>query len=84
MASLIKFCSFSSNGQILYALQVFSTIPNPHTFIYNTIMKGYLLNHLLRKCIILYSMILEEYLVPNSFTFPSVIRACSIEGTRSF
>ncbi|KAK4266011.1 hypothetical protein QN277_026989 [Acacia crassicarpa] len=80
MGRIIKFCSLSSNGDFPYALRVFCTIPNPDAFIYNTIIKGYLRNHLPRNCIMLYSLMLEESLVPNSFTFPSLIRACCVDA----
>ncbi|XP_028778360.1 pentatricopeptide repeat-containing protein At5g66520-like [Neltuma alba] len=80
MGRIIKFCSLSSNGNFPYAVRVFCTTPNPDVFIYNTIMKGYLQNHLPRNCILLYSLMLEESLVPNSFTFPSVIRACCVDN----
>lgn len=80
MGRIIKFCSLSSNGHFPYALRVFCTIPNPDAFIYNTVMRGYLGDHLPRNCILLYSLMLEESLIPNSFTFPSVIRACCVDN----
>ncbi|KAF7837637.1 pentatricopeptide repeat-containing protein [Senna tora] len=81
MGRIIKFCSLSPNGHLGYALRVFSTIPNPDTFVYNTIMRGYLQNHQPRNCILLYSQMLEESVIPNNFTFPSVIRACCVDNS---
>ncbi|KAJ7978731.1 Pentatricopeptide repeat-containing protein [Quillaja saponaria] len=80
MGRIIKFCAVSPNGNLDYALQVFNTIPDPDTFVYNTIMRGYLQSQLPRNCILLYLQMLEEYEEPNNFTFPSVIRACCVDN----
>ncbi|XP_061338869.1 pentatricopeptide repeat-containing protein At5g66520-like [Gastrolobium bilobum] len=77
MSRIITFCSLSKNGDLNYALRVFSTIPNPDTFLYNTLIKAYLHSQIPFNSILLYTHMLEQSLTPNSFTFPSVIRACS-------
>ncbi|KAF5452183.1 hypothetical protein F2P56_027210 [Juglans regia] len=77
MGRVVRFCAISKNGDLRYALQVFDTIPQPDTFIYNTIMRGYLQCQLPRNCVLLYSQMLHESVTPNGFTLPTVIRACS-------
>ncbi|XP_041000046.1 pentatricopeptide repeat-containing protein At5g66520-like [Juglans microcarpa x Juglans regia] len=77
MGRVVRFCAISKNGDLRYALQVFDTILHPDTFIYNTIMRGYLQCQLPRHCVLLYSQMLHESVTPNGFTLPTVIRACS-------
>ncbi|MCL7049079.1 hypothetical protein MKW94_024224 [Papaver nudicaule] len=76
MGRVIKFCAISNAGDMNYALKVFDEIPKPDTFIYNTIIRGYLNSGLTKDCIILYSQMLEKEVYPNKFTYPCVIRAC--------
>lgn len=78
---VIKFCAISENGDLGYALQVFTTIPHPDAFIYNTIMKGHLQAQLSANCILLYLQMLQESTTPNRFTFPTLIRACSVRNS---
>ena len=80
MGRIIKFCSLSQNGDLGYALQVFDKTPNPDAFVYNTTMRGYLQSQLPSNCILLYSQMLENSVTPNNFTFPVVIRACSVNN----
>ncbi|XP_031285842.1 pentatricopeptide repeat-containing protein At5g66520-like [Pistacia vera] len=76
MGRVVKFCSVSKKDNLRYALKVFDTIPNPDAFIYNTIMRGYLQRNLPRNCILVYSEMLQEFVLPNNFTFPCVLGAC--------
>ncbi|KAI3756366.1 hypothetical protein L1987_56186 [Smallanthus sonchifolius] len=80
MGRVIKFCAISTHGDLGYALKVFSTLPQPDTFIYNTIFRGYLQFHLPKDCISLYLHMLHTSVIPNKFTFPPVIRACAFEN----
>lgn len=73
---VVKFCSVSKKDSLIYALKVFDTIPKPDAFIYNTIMRGYLQRNLPRPCILLYSEMLQDFVLPNNFTFPCVLGAC--------
>ncbi|KAL5999416.1 hypothetical protein ACLOJK_037701 [Asimina triloba] len=76
---ILKFCAVSPSGDFNYALQVFDRIPQPDAFIYNTIIRGYLHTPHTRNCIFLYAQMLCHCVLPNKFTFPSVLRACCIE-----
>ncbi|PIA60749.1 hypothetical protein AQUCO_00300336v1 [Aquilegia coerulea] len=78
MGRVIKFCAVSELGDLNYALQVFDRIPQPDTFIYNTMIKGYLQACLIGNCILFYFRMLEELVEPNSFTFPLVVKACCV------
>lgn len=80
MGRVIKFCTTLESGDLNYALQVFHKLPNPDTFIYNTIIRGYLQSQLLKESLLFYSHMLERSVRPNNFTFPLVIRACCIDN----
>ncbi|PIN10480.1 hypothetical protein CDL12_16931 [Handroanthus impetiginosus] len=80
MGRVIKFCALSKSGDLNYALKVFALLPHPDAFIYNTMFRGYLQAHLYKNCIILYAHMLENFVTPNKFTFPPVIRACCFDS----
>ncbi|KAI3804481.1 hypothetical protein L1987_26055 [Smallanthus sonchifolius] len=80
MGRVIKFCAISTHGDLGYALKVFSTLPQPDTFIYNTIFRGYLQVHLPKDCISFYLQMLHTSVPPNKFTFPPVIRAFTFDN----
>ncbi|XP_027329592.1 pentatricopeptide repeat-containing protein At5g66520-like [Abrus precatorius] len=79
MSRVVTFCCLSEYGDLNYALKVFATLPNPDTFLYNTLFKAFYLSQMHANSIFLYSHMLEQSVMPNSFTFPSVIRACEVE-----
>ncbi|GMH14171.1 hypothetical protein Nepgr_016012 [Nepenthes gracilis] len=78
MGRVIKFCAVAESGDLRYAHKMFEKMPHPDAFIYNTLIRGYLQCHLIRECILLYLQILQDSVTPNKFTFPSLLRACSI------
>ena len=80
MGRLVKFCAVSKNGDLDYALLLFKTIPNPDAYIYNTLIRGYLQLQFPRACLLLYLEMLHKCVLPNKFTFPSLIRACCIDN----
>ncbi|OIT03240.1 PREDICTED: pentatricopeptide repeat-containing protein At5g66520-like [Nicotiana attenuata] len=80
MGRVIKFCATLESGDLNYALQVFDKLPNPDTFIYNTIIRGYLQSQLLKESVLFYSQMLECSVSPNNFTLPLVIRACCMDN----
>ncbi|PHT66789.1 hypothetical protein T459_31214 [Capsicum annuum] len=79
MGRVIKLCALSHSCDLNYALKVFDKMPEPDTFIYNTVIRGFLKCHMLIDCFVFYSRMLE-LVVPNNFTFPPLIRICCIEN----
>ncbi|KAK7264788.1 hypothetical protein RJT34_32398 [Clitoria ternatea] len=77
MSRIINFST--KNRNFNYALRVFSTLPNPDTFLYNILIKAFLHSQTPLYSILLYSHMLERSLTPNTFTFPSVTRACNVQ-----
>ncbi|KZV34825.1 pentatricopeptide repeat-containing protein-like [Dorcoceras hygrometricum] len=80
MGRVIKYCALSKSGDLNHALKVFAMLRIPDVFVYNFILRGYLGADLCRKCVLFYSYMLERFVMPNKFTFPPVIRACSIDN----
>ncbi|KAL8460020.1 hypothetical protein ACS0TY_031801 [Phlomoides rotata] len=76
---VVKFCALSQSGDLNYALKVFDLLPHPDAFIYNTMFRGYLQAQLYRHCITLHAHMLEKSVTPNKFSFPPIIRACSVD-----
>jgi pentatricopeptide repeat protein len=72
--------NISSNFDLTYAFTIFNYIPNPTIFLYNTLISS-LINQSNQNNILLafslYNKILtNKNLQPNSFTFPSLFKAC--------
>ncbi|XP_019154782.1 PREDICTED: pentatricopeptide repeat-containing protein At5g66520-like [Ipomoea nil] len=78
MGRVIKFCAISESGDLNYALKVFDTLPEPDTFIYNTIIRGYLKSQFPESSVPFYSKMLLNSVIPNNFTFPPLIRCCCV------
>ncbi|CAL0325460.1 unnamed protein product [Lupinus luteus] len=82
---IITFSSLSNHGDFHYSLKLFSTLPNPDTFLFNTLLKSFLLHNYhfpFNSIFLFYSYMLHQQhsLTPNSFTFPSLIKACSVHN----
>ncbi|GMJ14047.1 Chloroplast RNA Editing Factor 7 [Hibiscus trionum] len=80
MGRLIKFCAIENNGDLDYAIHLFDTLPQPDAFIYNTLIRGYLQRQQPAHCLLFYLQMLQDSVFPNNFTFPCLIRACSVDG----
>ncbi|OIW00181.1 hypothetical protein TanjilG_29171 [Lupinus angustifolius] len=82
---IIIFSSLSNHGDFHYSLKLFSTLPNPDTFLFNTLLKSFLFHNYhfpFNSIFLFYSYMLHQQhsLTPNSFTFPSLIKACSLHN----
>ncbi|XP_074295111.1 pentatricopeptide repeat-containing protein At5g66520-like [Silene latifolia] len=80
MGRAIKFCALSNSGDLWYAHRIFEKMTEPDAFLYNTLIRGYLQCNLVTECIQLYLRMLDDCVVPNNFTFPPLIRACSADN----
>ncbi|CAJ2638270.1 unnamed protein product [Trifolium pratense] len=72
--------NITSKFDLTYALTIFNYIPNPTIFLYNTLISS-LINQSsennIHLAFTLYNKILtHQNLQPNSFTFPSLFKAC--------
>ncbi|XP_047328483.1 putative pentatricopeptide repeat-containing protein At3g08820 [Impatiens glandulifera] len=71
----LKVC-FSS-GHTDYGRLLFNQTQHPNIFLYNTMIQGLVSNDFFQESIELYSLMRRENFLPNSFTFPFVLKACS-------
>ncbi|KAF6167158.1 hypothetical protein GIB67_029796 [Kingdonia uniflora] len=51
-------------------------MPEPDTFIYNTLIRGCMLAQMTQHCVLTYTHMLEMSVWPNNFTFPTIVKAC--------
>ncbi|KAK9101891.1 hypothetical protein Sjap_019145 [Stephania japonica] len=75
-SKVVAFCALQDSGSLQYATLVFTQIPNPNAFIYNSIIRGYTNKGLHKEAILFYRAVIEEGLVPDNFTFPSLFKSC--------
>ncbi|KAK4431700.1 Pentatricopeptide repeat-containing protein [Sesamum alatum] len=62
---------------LTYAHYLFDRIPKTNIFLWNILIRGYAWNGPYEAAISLYHRLLGHGLVPDSFTFPFVLKACS-------
>ncbi|KAL7107420.1 hypothetical protein ACP275_06G053100 [Erythranthe tilingii] len=60
-----------------HAHHLFDRIPNPNIFLWNILIRGYAWNGPYEAAISLYRQLLDQELVPDKFTFPFALKACS-------
>ncbi|KAF8401074.1 hypothetical protein HHK36_014377 [Tetracentron sinense] len=73
-----KFVHVSSNlGEIHYARSLFDENPDPDVFLWNAIIRGYSRHSLYRDALQMYSRMQVAGVIPDSFTLPYVLKACS-------
>ncbi|CAH9106313.1 unnamed protein product [Cuscuta epithymum] len=77
LSSLISFASLSPAGDLDYARCLLSRIREPNSFLFNTVIRGYASSSHSAPAIVLYNSMLRYGVLPNSYTFPFVIKALS-------
>ncbi|XP_010255202.1 PREDICTED: pentatricopeptide repeat-containing protein At1g08070, chloroplastic-like [Nelumbo nucifera] len=76
VSKVVEFTSLSVTPQsFAYARELFYRIQNPNLFLYNTMIRGCLINKRSEEATFLYIRMRGENLLPNNFTFPFVLRA---------
>ncbi|RDX87128.1 Pentatricopeptide repeat-containing protein, partial [Mucuna pruriens] len=60
-----------------YALQMFAQIPQPDTFMWNTIIRGSSQSPYPVHAVALYAQMDQRSVKPDNFTFPFVLKACT-------
>ncbi|XP_057964735.1 pentatricopeptide repeat-containing protein At5g48910 [Malania oleifera] len=80
-AELLRFCALSDHRDLDYACMLFHCMQEPNCFSYNTIIRSLSESEAPFESLILFSqMFRDEFVVPNRFTVPSVLKACAREG----
>ncbi|KAK9066089.1 hypothetical protein SSX86_015491 [Deinandra increscens subsp. villosa] len=65
-------CNYLSNAH-----QLFDKIPKRNVFLWNVLIRGYAWNGPYNAAVSLYYQMLDHGVVPDNFTFPFVLKACS-------
>ena len=65
-------------GCMEYACSIFSQIEEPGSFEYNTMIRGNVNSMDLEEALLLYVEMLERGIEPDNFTYPFVLKACSL------
>ncbi|KAL5975235.1 hypothetical protein ACLOJK_031914 [Asimina triloba] len=70
------FTAASPHFDMDYAYCVFEQMPQPNTFIWNSLIRGYTLTPAPKDAFNLYKQMLVRGLFPDSYTYPILIKAC--------
>ncbi|XP_074275002.1 pentatricopeptide repeat-containing protein At5g48910 [Silene latifolia] len=86
IASSLLHAAAITHRELNYALRLFRNIPRPNPFSYNTIIRAlaetliveeqFYDSQLIEALSIFSQMLNDEFVVPNKFTYPSVLKAC--------
>ncbi|KAH1081502.1 hypothetical protein J1N35_021263 [Gossypium stocksii] len=86
-AEILKFCSLSAHRDIDYARKVFRQMSEPNCFSWNTVIQALTesdendeTNEPLEALLLFTEMLTDGTVLPNRFTFPSVLKACARTG----
>jgi pentatricopeptide repeat protein len=75
---LNKVLRFSFNfGNTNYSFRILDQTKEPNIFLFNTMIRGLVLNDCFQESIEIYHSMRKEGLSPDSFTFPFVLKACA-------
>ncbi|KAK1563099.1 hypothetical protein Q3G72_022308 [Acer saccharum] len=78
ISNLISLCH-SLSAPLSYSTSIFNQISKPNTFLWNTLLKGYSQKSRYVDIFSLFVRMIREQGVPDQYTFPLVIKACSSE-----
>ncbi|KAJ0013638.1 hypothetical protein Pint_19914 [Pistacia integerrima] len=78
LSKLIDFCTTSESSSLNYAKSVFRKIQQPSVYIWNSMIKGYSNSDTPHEAFFLYREMLQRGHSPDHFTYPFVLKACSI------
>ncbi|XP_074268646.1 pentatricopeptide repeat-containing protein At5g15300 [Silene latifolia] len=67
-------------GAIDYAYRLFDQIPKPDTFLWNTMIRGSSQSHNPVKALYMYTQMDTNFIKPDTYTFPYVLKACTRLG----
>lgn len=79
-SNLVATCALTNWGSLEYACSIFRQIEEPGSFDFNTMIRGYVKNMILEEALLLYEEMLERGVEPDNFTYPPLLKACSLLG----
>ncbi|XP_062084714.1 putative pentatricopeptide repeat-containing protein At3g05240 [Humulus lupulus] len=84
LSKIIDFCVSPKTGDFHYARSVFSQIAQPNHYIWNSMIRGYSFSDNPIESLIMYKDMQQMGIPPDNFTFPFVLKACSIIGDQGY
>lgn len=79
-SNLVATCGLAKWGSLDYACSIFRQIEEPGSFEYNTMIRVNVNNMNPEEALLLYIEMLERGIEPDNFTYPFVLKACSLLG----
>lgn len=82
-AEILRFCSLSDFRDLDYAYKVFNQMREPNCFSYNTLIRAFSEGNddeALHAFLLFYQLVFDRFVLPNKYTFPSVLKACAKTG----
>ncbi|KAM6550224.1 hypothetical protein CsatB_000032 [Cannabis sativa] len=64
-------------GSIAYTHRLFNSIPNPDSFLFNSLIKASSFSGFSQDAIFFYNRMIQYGIFPSSYTFTSVIKSCA-------
>ena len=80
MSNLVATCALTKWGSMDYACSIFTQIDEPSSFDYNTMIRGNVNDMKLEEAMLVYVDMIESGVEPDKFTYPFVLKACSLLG----
>ena len=78
LTKLISFCTLNPSATLMdHAHQLFDQIPQPDIVVFNNMARGYSRSNAPLQAIVLFSDILCSGIIPDDYTFPSLLKACA-------
>ncbi|GLT98443.1 hypothetical protein SLE2022_159480 [Rubroshorea leprosula] len=78
VTKLINFCTQNPTmTSMAYAQKLFDKITEPDVVLYNTMARGYSRSNYPRQAIALFVLVLSSGLLPDDYTFTSVLKGCA-------
>ncbi|KAK7309664.1 hypothetical protein RJT34_06577 [Clitoria ternatea] len=79
-SNLVATCVLSKWGSLEYACSIFRQIEEPGSFEYNTMIRGNVNGMEVEEALMLYVEMLDRGIEPDNFTYPFLLKACSLLG----
>lgn len=78
VAELINFCTLNpTTASMDHAHHLFDQIPQPDVVVFNTMARGYSRSETPIQAVMLFAETLSTGILPDDYTFPSLLKACS-------
>ncbi|XP_010523463.1 PREDICTED: pentatricopeptide repeat-containing protein At2g02980, chloroplastic isoform X2 [Tarenaya hassleriana] len=78
ITKLINWCTeYPTSTSMAYARHLFDTMPEPDIVVFNSMSRGYSRSKTPLEAFCIFVEILDHGLLPDDYTFPSLLKACS-------